>query len=124
DRAKYAPAAGLHQGGYVLASVENPDVVLMATGSEVELILAACEKLTAKGRRPIPVSMPCLEYFAKQPQGYRDRVLPPGVPRVAVEAGAPMSWYRWVGDTGTIVGIERFGASAPYQRIYQELGLT
>ena len=124
DRAKYAPAAGLHQGGYVLASVENPDIVLMATGSEVELILAACEKLTAGGRRPIAVSMPCLEYFAKQPQAYRDRVLPPGVPRVAVEAAAPQSWYRWVGDHGTIVGIERFGASAPYQRIYQELGLT
>ena len=68
--------------------------------------------------------MPCLEYFAKQPQSYRDGVLPPGVPRVAVEAAAPMSWYRWVGERGVIVGIERFGASAPYQRIYKELGLT
>jgi transketolase len=70
------------------------------------------------------VSMPCLEYFAKQPQSYRDSVLPPGAPRVAVEAAAPMSWYRWVGERGVIVGIERFGASAPYQRIYRELGLT
>ncbi len=68
--------------------------------------------------------MPCLEYFAKQPQSYRDSVLPPGVPRIAVEAAAPQSWYRWVGERGAIVGLERFGASAPYQRIYQELGLT
>jgi transketolase len=68
--------------------------------------------------------MPCLEYFAQQPQSYRDSVLPPGVPRVAVEAAAPQSWYRWVGDRGAIVGLERFGASAPYQRIYAELGLT
>ena len=124
DRSTYAPAAGLHQGAYVLADSPHPDVVLLATGSEVELALAAYEKLKAEGRKPRAVSMPCQEYFAKQPQSYRDRVLPPGVPRVAVEAGAPMSWYRWVGDTGAIVGIERFGASAPYQRIYQELGLT
>ena len=68
--------------------------------------------------------MPCLEYFAKQSQEYRDSVLPPGVPRIAVEAAAPQSWYRWVGDNGVVVGIDRFGESAPYQRIYQELGLT
>jgi len=71
------------------------------------------------------VSMPCLEFFAAQPPAYRDAVLPPGVPlRIAVEAAAPQSWYRWVGDRGVVVGIERFGASAPYQRIYQELGVT
>ena len=68
--------------------------------------------------------MPCLEYFAKQGRDYRDAVLPPGVPRVAVEAASPFSWYRWAGEQGAILGIERFGASAPYQRIYQELGLT
>jgi len=68
--------------------------------------------------------MPCLEYFAKQAQSYRDAVLIPGVPRIAVEAAAPLSWYRWVGDNGVIIGIERFGESAPYQRIYQEFGLT
>ena len=124
DRTKYAAAAGLHQGGYVLADSQRPDVVLMATGSEVELILGAYEKLKAEGRRPRAVSMPCLEYFAEQPQDYRDAVLPPGVPRVAVEAAAPQSWYRWVGEHGAIIGLERFGASAPYQRIYQELGLT
>ena len=68
--------------------------------------------------------MPCLEFFAKQPEAYRDSVLVPGVPRVAVEAAAPQSWYRWVGEHGVIMGIERFGESAPYQRIYKEFGLT
>ena len=126
DRATYAPATGLQRGGYVLADAAggNPDIVLMGTGSEVELVLGAYEQLTAKGQRPRAVSMPCMEYFAKQPTAYRDAVLPPGVPRVAVEAAAPQSWYRWVGEGGAIVGIERFGASAPYQRIYQEFGLT
>jgi len=128
DRSKYAPAAGLHRGGYVLADAPGgggkPEIVLMGTGSEVEIILGAYDKLTADGRRPRAVSMPCLEYFAKQPQSYRDAVLPPGVPRIAVEAAAPQSWYRWVGDNGAILGLERFGASAPYQRLYQELGLT
>jgi transketolase len=124
DRSKYAPAAGLHQGGYVLADSPNPDIVLMATGSEVELILGAYEKLKADGRRPRAVSMPCLEYFAKQSDDYRRSVLPPGVRRIAVEAAAPQSWYRWVGENGVIMGIERFGESAPYQRIYKELGLT
>jgi transketolase len=124
DRTKYAPAAGLHRGGYVLADSKNPDVVLMGTGSEVELILGAYEKLTTDGRRPRAVSMPCLEFFADQPLSYRDSVLPPGVPRIVVEAAAPQSWYRWVGERGVILGIERFGASAPYQRIYKEFGLT
>ncbi len=126
DRAQYAPAAGLARGGYVLADAPGgkPEIVLMGTGSEVELVLAAYERLRADGRRLRAVSMPCLEYFAKQPQAYRDRVLPPGVPRVAIEAAAPQSWYRWVGEGGTILGIQRFGASAPYQRIYKELGLT
>ncbi len=124
DRTKYAPAAGLHRGGYVLADSPNPDIVLMATGSEVELILGAYERLKAEGRRPRAVSMPCLEYFAKQAVEHRNSVLPPGVPRIAVEAAAQQSWYRWVGDNGVIMGIERFGESAPYQRIYKEFGLT
>jgi transketolase len=125
DRSKYAPAAGLHQGGYVLADSPNPDVVLMATGSEVELILRAYEQLKADGRRPRAVSMPCLEYFARQSDGYRNSVLPPGVPRIAIEAAAPQSWYRWVPEgNGVIMGIDRFGESAPYQRIYKEFGLT
>ncbi|MBI1966937.1 MAG: transketolase, partial [Gemmatimonadetes bacterium] len=126
DRSKYAPAAGLHQGGYVLADAKAgpPSVVLIGTGSEVELVLGACEKLTAEGIAARAVSMPCLEFFARQTQSYRDAVLPPGVPRLAVEAGVPQPWYRWVGEKGAILGIEKFGASAPYQRIYQEYGLT
>ncbi len=124
DRTKYAAATGLHRGGYVLADSRDPDVVLMATGSEVELILGAYERLKAEGKRPRAVSMPCLEYFARQSDDYRNSVLLAGVPRIAVEAAAPQSWYRWVGDQGVIMGIERFGASAPYQRIYREFGLT
>jgi transketolase len=124
DRTKYAPASGLHKGGYVLADSPNPDIVLMATGSEVELILGAYEQLKAAGRRPRAVSMPCLEFFADQSAAYRESVLLPGVPRIAVEAAAPASWYRWVGAQGVIMGIERFGESAPYQRIYKEFGLT
>jgi transketolase len=124
DRTKYAPATGLQHGAYVLADSESPEVVLVASGSEVELVLGAYEKLTAEGRRPRAVSMPCFEYFAKQSETYRASVLPPGVPVVAVEAAVAQPWYRWVGERGVIVGIERFGASAPSQRIYKELGLT
>jgi transketolase len=124
DRTKYAAAAGLHQGGYVLADAKDPEVVLVSSGSEVELILGAYEKLTAEGKRPRAVSMPCLEFFAKQPERYRHAVLPVGVPVVAVEAGSPQSWDGLVGKDGAIIGIERFGASAPYQRIYKEFGLT
>ena len=124
DRAKYAPAAGLLRGGYVLADSPNPEIVLMATGSEVELIIGAYERLKADGRRPRAVSMPCLEYFAKQPREYQDSVLPRSVRRVAVEAAASQSWYRWVNEGDVIMGIDHFGESAPYQRIYKEFGLT
>jgi transketolase len=126
DRQKYAPATGLQRGGYVLADAPGgkPDVVIIGTGSEVELVLGAYEKLKADGRRPQAVSMPCFEYFAKQPESYIDAVLPPGVPRLAVEAAAPDSWDRWVGINGAVIGIEQFGASAPAPRIYQEFGLT
>jgi transketolase len=127
DRTRYAPADGLHRGGYVLADAASgePDVILMGTGSEVELVLGAYERLRADGIAARAVSVPSLELFARQPPAYRDAVLPPAVTaRVAVEAGSPQPWARWVGDRGVILGIERFGASAPYQRIYQELGLT
>ncbi len=127
DRAKYAPANGLRLGAYVLADAPDgkPAVVLMASGSEVELVLGAYERLTAEGVAARAVSMPCMELFARQPQEYRDAVVAPAVgARLAVEAASPQPWYRWVGDHGAVLGIERFGASAPYQRIYQELGLT
>jgi transketolase len=127
DRTKFAPAAGLRQGAYVLADAKGgePRVILMGSGSEMELVLGAYEKLAAEGVAVRAVSMPCMEFFARQPQAYRDQVLPPAVrARVAVEAAVAQPWYRWVGDGGAVLGIERFGASAPYQRIYQELGLT
>jgi transketolase len=128
DRAKFGPAAGLQRGGYVLADPpqgKTPRVILLATGSEVEIALAAWERLNGEGIATRVVSMPCFEFFAAQSAPYRDAVLPPGVPlRIAIEAAAPDSWYRWVGDRGVILGIGRFGASAPYQRIYKELGLT
>jgi transketolase len=124
DRDKYAPAAGVVLGGYVLADSDTPQVVMMSSGSEVGLVMAAHEKLTAQGVRSRVVSMPSHELFARQSEEYRATVLPPGIPRLAVEAAHPMSWYRWVGDDGAVVGIERYGASAPYERIYEELGLT
>jgi transketolase len=126
DRTKYAPANGLRLGGYVLAdSTGKPALILMASGSEVELALTAYERLSAEGLATRVVSMPSMELFARQPVEYRNAVLPPSVgARLAIEAAAPHPWYRWVGERGAVMGIERFGASAPYQRIYQELGLT
>jgi transketolase len=127
DRTKYAPANGLRLGGYVLADATDgkPEIILIGTGSEVELVLGAYERLVADGRRPRAISMPSLELFARQPAEYHDAVLPPSVPRrIAVEAAAPQPWYRWVGDRGVVLGLERFGASAPHQRIYEELGFT
>ncbi len=87
-------------------------------------MLAAQQKLEAEGIAAWAVSMPSHELFARQDAGYRESVLPPDVPRVAIEAAHPMPWYRWVGDNGVVIGLERYGASAPYDRIYQELGLT
>ena len=126
DREKYASAAGVAKGGYVLADVKGgaPQVVLMSSGSEVALVMAAAEKLAERNVRARVVSMPSHELFAAQPAAYRASVLPAGVPRVAIEAAHPMSWYRWVGDSGVVLGIERFGASAPYEQLYSELGLT
>ena len=126
DREKYAPAAGLVLGAYVLADADGgePDVVLISSGSEVALILAAHEKLAAEGIRSRVVSMPSHELFARQGEEYQASVLPPDVPRVAIEAAHPMSWYKWVGASGVVIGLERYGASAPYERIYEELGFT
>src|SRR5687767_13474119 len=126
DRGKHADARLLSRGAYVLkdASGGNPQVVLVASGSEVALIIEAQEKLEANGIRARAVSMPSHELFAAQDAAYRAGIFPSGVPRVAVEAGHPMSWHRWIGDNGVILGLERFGASAPYARLYEELGLT
>jgi transketolase len=126
DRARYASAAGVAQGAYILADSPGgaPQVVLMSSGSEVALIIEAQQKLEADGIRARAVSMPSHEIFARQDAEYRDSVLPPGVKRVSVEAGHPMSWHRWVGSDGIALGITRFGASAPYKEIYEHLGIT
>jgi transketolase len=126
DREKYAAASGLAKGAYVLADAPGgaPDVVLMSSGSEVALVLAAQTKLAEAGVRARAVSMPSHEIFAAQPLAYQDEVLPPGSKRVAIEAAHPMSWYRWVGSDGIVIGIDHFGASAPYADIYKGLGLT
>ncbi|MGI8401182.1 MAG: transketolase [Gemmatimonadaceae bacterium] len=126
DRAKYASAAGLARGAYVLADSSGgaPEVVLMSSGSEVSLVIDAQNKLQTAGIRARSVSMPSMELFARQDQAYRDSVLPKGIRRVAIEAAHPMSWHRWVGDDGAIIGIERFGASAPAAEIFAHLGIT
>ena len=120
-------ATGVARGAYVLDDVQKgakPAVVLISSGSEVGLMMKAKAKLAEGGVAARVVSMASMELFESQPASYQDSVLPPGVPRVAMEAGHPMSWYRWVGTTGTVLGISRFGASAPYERIYTELGIT
>jgi len=126
DRTKYASASGVARGAYVLADSPGgaPQVILISTGSEVALILEAHERLEKQGVRARAVSMPSHELFERETAGYRTSVFPPGVKRIAVEAAHPMSWHRWVGEDGTIIGIERFGASAPYKDIYKHLGLT
>jgi transketolase len=119
-------ANGLARGAYVLEDAKGakPNVVLISSGSEVGLMMKAKAKLAESGVAARVVSMPSMELFEKQPADYQESVLPRGVPRVAMEAGHPMSWYRWVGADGVVLGISRFGASAPYERIYTELGLT
>jgi len=126
DRKVYASAEGVSKGAYVLADAEggDPQVVLLSSGSEVALIIAAREKLMEHGVRTRVVSMPSMELFAQQPAEYQASVLPRGVPRVSIEAAATMPWYRWIGPDGVVLGIDRFGASAPYEKVYDELGLT
>jgi transketolase len=126
DREKFGAASGVAKGAYVLADAPGgaPEVVLMSSGSEVALVLAAQTKLAEAGIRARAVSMPSHELFAAQPLEYQREVLPPGSKRVAIEAAHPMSWYRWVGSDGVILGIDHFGASAPYADIYKGLGLT
>src|SRR5688500_15310824 len=126
DRHRYASAAGVAKGGYTLAEASGgtPRAVLISSGSEVALVLRARERLEHLGVASRVVSMPSLDLFARQPAEYRDSVLPGGTLRVAVEAAHPMSWHHWVGANGIVLGIERFGASAPYERVYEELGLT
>ena len=118
-------ADGVAKGAYVLSDSDaDAQVVLIGTGSEVHLAVEAQKALADKGINARVVSMPCVEWFDEQPQGYRDSVLPPSVPRVSVEAGISMPWYRIVGEGGEIVSLDHFGASADYKVLYQQFGIT
>ena len=127
DRTRYAPASGLANGAYVLADAPDgrPKVLLLATGSEVSLCVAAYERLAANGIGARVVSMPSWELFDQQSREYRDRVLPPGVlARVAVEQASTFGWDRYVGAGGAIIGMRTFGASAPLKELQKKFGFT
>jgi transketolase len=126
DRSRYASAEGLRKGGYVLADCEGePELILIATGSEVQLALGAHETLIGEGIRSRVVSLPCWEIFERQDAAYRDEVLPPAVTaRVAIEEGSTMGWERWVGTEGAIIGMTTFGQSAPFADVEAEFGFT
>ena len=127
DRTKYASAAGVARGAYILAEAEGgtPQVILMATGSEVSLCIDACEKLKAEGVRARVVSIPSWNLFDDQDQSYRDQVLPPEVTaRVAVEQAAAFGWERYTGSRGRIIGMRSFGTSAPLKDLQKKFGFT
>jgi len=127
DRSFYAPAVGVEKGAYVLADLGGgkPDLILMASGSELYLIVEAGIKLAASGVNIRLVSFPSWELFAAQDEDYRESVLPVAIERrIAIEAGVSQGWERWVGTRGKILAIDHFGASAPYKTIYQAFGLS
>lgn len=126
DRKKHASAGGLAKGGYILSDSNGaPDIILLASGAEVHLALGAAEVLRKSGTKVRVVNMACFELFESQPAAYKNRVLPPAVEkRVAVEAGATLSWYKYVGLKGEVIGIDRFGASAPAKVLLEKFGFS
>lgn len=127
DRNKFVPAAGLDRGAYILKDAPGgkPDLILLASGSEVPIAIEAAEKLEKKDKSVRVVSMPSWELFERQSQEYRHEVLPPDIkPRVAIEAGITQGWHRYVGDNGRVIGIDHFGASAPHPILYEKFELT
>jgi transketolase len=125
DRNVYGDASGTQRGGYVLIDTDGaPDVVLIGTGSEVELALSARDALAAEGIGARVVSMPCVELYLEQDDGYRNDVLPQGTPRVSIEAGVTFGWAGIVGSNGASVGIDRYGASAPGAVVADKLGMN
>jgi transketolase len=127
DRSRYAPASGLVRGAYVLADPEDnrPEIVLMASGSEVWLCIQAHEQLSKEGIKSRVVSMPSWEIFEKQDRKYRDSVIPPGITaRVSVEQASTLGWPRYVGPSGHMIGMETFGASAPLKELQKKFGFT
>jgi transketolase len=127
DRAKFSSAEGTERGGYILADAKGgkPEVILIGTGSELSLAVAAYDELTQAGIAARVVSLPSFELFEDQPAEYREQVLPASVTaRVAVEAGIRMGWDRYIGASGAFVGMSHFGASAPEKVIYEKMGIT
>jgi transketolase len=127
DRSVCGPASGARKGGYILREADGgvPEVILIATGSEVSLAMGARDILAKEGRRVRVVSLPSWELFEQQPEAYRDEVLPPSITaRVGIEAASPLGWERWVGRAGDVIGLNRFGASAPYTDVYKHLNFT
>ncbi len=127
DRSRYASAEGLRKGAYVLSDAEGgtPELILIATGSEVSLIVEAADKLSTDGIKVRCVSMPSWELFNAQSRSYQDEVLPPGITaRLAVEMAATQGWHRYVGDRGDVLGIDHFGASAPADTLLEKFGFT
>jgi transketolase len=126
DRKKYASAEGLARGGYILSDSKGiPDIILLSSGSEIHPTLNAAEKLRTDGLKVRVVNMACFEFFESQPASYKKKILPPEVEaRLAVEAGATLSWYKYIGLKGDVIGIDRFGASAPAKVLFEKFGIT
>ena len=127
DRTKYAGAEGLQKGAYVLADLGEgkPELILMASGSEVDLIIKAGERLAAEGINVRLVSFPCWSIFEQQPKSYRDQVLDANIgKRLAVEAGISLGWEKWVTSEGKVIGVDKFGSSAPGERVFKEYGFS
>jgi transketolase len=125
DRSVYAPASGVARGAYILADAPSgkPDVLLLATGSEVQLCLAARDQLAREGIKARVVSMPSWEIFEEQPESYRNEVLPPEIEaRVSIEAASTFGWERYTGTRGTILGMRSFGLSAPMKVVAEHFG--
>ncbi len=127
DQSKFGSAEGVLKGAYVLSKEQkhSPDVILIATGSEVQLALSAQAELRGQGIESRVVSMPCWELFAKQSAAYQEEVLPKSVTkRISIEAGSTMGWGKWTGNADNAIGIDHFGASAPASKLFSEFGFT
>jgi transketolase len=125
DQDKYGSAENLSKGAYVLVAADKPDVLLLASGSEVSVALCAAEALAKEGIAAQVVSMPCWKLFEKQSQKYKDSVIPPDVKaRVGIEAGVEQGWHKWLGEKGIFIGVSTFGASAPAKVCLEKYGIT
>jgi transketolase len=125
DQNKYSSAANLCKGAYVLTGMDKPDVLLLASGSEISIALCAAEGLAKENIKANVISMPSWELFEKQSKEYKDSVLPPAVKaRVGIEAGVELGWQKWLGDKGIFIGMSSFGASAPYKVCFEKFGIT